>query len=445
MKISPSLKLYFIGMIFITGASTVSIMSAVSIHYFFEGIDFSMVDSMRSQVFKHDLENGKAIQVDHFTIANKWEDLPQPIKDNLDENDLEDDQLLKLIDGIPLLTEPKAGYFAMKVSREGETRYISSMFSIELDTNKSSQLNHSFKHPPPQEGKPRRPNDFIYIIVIALFGILIFSLLPYIILRRVTTPVGKLMLWAKSLNKDLLSQPIPDFHYSELNSLATMMKESLSSVQDTLIREQRFLGYASHELRTPIAVTRTNSELLRKMITKGINVEKQQFVVDRIERACLTMTDLTETLLWLNRQPEKLIPVKSLSLGALTQQVLEEVSYIREGKSVVLLQETDQSNYELPEPLCRIIITNLIRNAFQHTQQGSVSITQRNATVIITNTNKFPEDSIEINTKSPEHNGLGFGLGLELTKRLVEQYGWDYSNIANNAGHHVEINFVPSK
>ncbi|WP_244225164.1 histidine kinase dimerization/phospho-acceptor domain-containing protein [Vibrio aquaticus] len=65
-----------------------------------------------------------------------------------------------------------------------------------------------------------------------------------------------------------------------------------------------FLGYASHELRTPIAVTRNNSELLCKMISKGIPSEKQLVVLDRIERAGFTMTDLTETLLWLN-QPRR--------------------------------------------------------------------------------------------------------------------------------------------
>ncbi|WP_435806497.1 histidine kinase dimerization/phospho-acceptor domain-containing protein [Shewanella psychromarinicola] len=34
------------------------------------------------------------------------------------------------------------------------------------------------------------------------------------------------------------------------------------------------LGYASHELRTPIAVIRTNSELLQKLIHKGASPEK---------------------------------------------------------------------------------------------------------------------------------------------------------------------------
>ena len=422
MKIRPSLKLYFIVMMFITGTSTILIMSAVSMHYFFEGIDFSMVDSMRSQLYKHDVKDGQPVEVDHFTIATNWKDLPKPIQENLDENDLVNNRLLKLVDGIPLFSKPKAGYFAMKVNHNGQVRYISSMFSSEMNQPPPQRFDQSIGLTPPAGAKKQRPNQFIVIIIIGFLGLIVFSLLPYFILRRVTTPVERLMLWAKELDRDKLSQPVPDFHYSELNSLATMMKTSLQSVQEALLREQRFLGYASHELRTPIAVTRTNTELLRKMMTKNISVKKQEQVVDRIERACLTMTDLTETLLWLNRQPDKLIPLKPLSIGILTKQVLDELDYIRDGKSVVLQQVTDESHFPLPEPLCRIIITNLIRNAFQHTQQGFVTIKQSQSTFIITNINSSTEQSTPINSQC--NSELGFGLGLELTKRLVEHYGW---------------------
>lgn len=214
--------------------------------------------------------------------------------------------------GTLFFSKPKAGYFAMRVNHHGEIRYVSSMFSTTEDippVGINIQLeNTTVQLPPPIQSKPK----FIYIILFGFIAIMLFPLVPYFILRKVTTPGENLMQWAKQLNNENLIKPIPDFHYSELNSLAKMMKMSLQSVQETLEREKRFLGYASHELRTPIAVARTNSELLRKMINKNINVTKQEQVVTRIERACLTMTDLTETLLWLNREPTKSLPVNSL-------------------------------------------------------------------------------------------------------------------------------------
>jgi len=196
-----------------------------------------------------------------------------------------------------------------------------------------------------------------------------------------------------------------------------LIQSSLGSVQESLEREQRFLGYASHELRTPIAVVRTNSELLRKMISKGITPEKQIAVLDRIERAGFTMTDLTETLLWLNRQEGKSLPSKRIHVGALTRQVESELHYLLKGKPVDVNVSIDDSELELPEGLCRIVITNLIRNAFQHTQNGDVDIVLMNNQLTIAS-----RDS----DKDVEREELGFGLGLELTKRLIEQYGWEY-------------------
>ncbi|GLS91029.1 hypothetical protein GCM10007916_20970 [Psychromonas marina] len=444
------MKIYFIVMMLITGVTTISIMSLVSINSFFEGIDFAMADAMRSQANKHPVRDGHPIRVNNFTIATQWVDLPAPIRDNLNQADLEDNELLKLINGTPLLSKPESGFFAMRVNQHGNVRYISSMFTPERP-----MFSNDFRPPPPQ--KPRIDSDermstendrpttpptheapqFDYIIVIGLIAIILFSLVPYLILRKVTTPVEKLMLWANKLDKENLAQPIPDFHYSELNSLATMMKVSLKSVQEALAREQRFLGYASHELRTPIAVARSNSELLRKMIEKNIAVDKQEQVINRIERACLTMTDLTETLLWLNRKLDKSIPIKPVSLGALTQQLLEDLAYLQTDKTVLSLKEVDQNSYPLPEPLCRIIITNLLRNAIQHTQQGFVTIKQSKTTIVISNKN-IQEG---INGDQAEHSELGFGLGLKLTERLVKQYGWSYSNIATDTGHNVVINF----
>ncbi len=103
-------------------------------------------------------------------------------------------------------------------------------------------------------------------------------------------------------------------------------------MQQSLDREQEFLSYASHELRTPIAVTRTNSELLSKMMTVNNSPEKQIEVVERIKRASITMTDLTETLLWLNRSEGKSLVTENVQLGELTEQLVHDLDYLLEGK-----------------------------------------------------------------------------------------------------------------
>jgi hypothetical protein len=63
----------------------------------------------------------------------------------------------------------------------------------------------------------------------------------------------------------------------------------------------------------------------------------------------------------------------------------------------------------------RIVICNLIRNAFQHTWRGKVCITQSGNNVEISN------DMLEDNGAEPD---LGFGLGLQLTEQLCAKLGW---------------------
>ncbi|AIW19152.1 HAMP domain-containing histidine kinase [Vibrio coralliilyticus] len=413
MKIRRSLRLYFLFAMLLTGSLTIIAMSGVAVSYFFSGLDMAMTGFMRTQAYQVELTDNTPVKINDLTVARRWQDLPQPIQDNLNPNELVLNEVLKKVVGVPLIESPKAGYFAMKMEHKGDVRYASVLF---LDN----------------EFSPGEMPQFIYIVFVAIAAIFAFSLILIAFIRSVSTPVEELKDWAKSLDKEKLSQPIPGFDYSELNTLAEIIKSSLSSVQEGLEREQRFLGYASHELRTPIAVTRTNSELLKKMILKKLDEDKQLEVLERIERAGYTMTDLTETLLWLNRQEDKTLPFSDLVIGNLITQIDHELEYLLQGKEVKVSIKVDATQHSLPHGLCRIIITNLVRNAFQHTYQGEVIVEQSGSRLVITNHNVSQGDGGE---------ELGFGLGLELTERLISQYGWYYDNSATNSGRRVELHF----
>ena len=402
---------------FFAGSMMIVVMSGIAISYFFSGMDISMKGSMRTQAQLLKPSDGHPVKVGDMTVASRWKDLPNSIRGQFKESDLVPNELLKRIEGIPLIIPPKSGYFAMKVINKNSIVYVS------LQLPKATS-NTGFSY--------EKNRHFFYIIFTALGAISLFSAALFGILRYVSAPVEGLREWAKSLDKNKLKQPVPNFQYSELNSLADIVQSSLSSVQSSLDREKQFLGYASHELRTPIAVTRTNTELLRKMISKEVDKTRQEEVLERIERAAFTMTDLTETLLWLNRHEDKSLPTTTISFGKLVTQIKHELFYVLHGKQVDVSLESDDTKLELPLGLCRIVITNLIRNAFQHTNHGKVVIKQIGTVLEIDNYN-FSENE-------PEQE-LGFGLGLELTERLISQYGWYYENQPTLSGRFVLIKF----
>jgi len=138
------------------------------------------------------------------------------------------------------------------ITDEGETRYVSRYHEDNDEFHRENHLHDEGLDP---------------MVKIALLGVLIlalFILVLLMILRTIARPVESLQDWAKNINIDDLKDPIPNFKYKELNDLAGIIHNSLGKVSKTLEREQEFLRYASHELRTPIAIIRSNSSILLK-------------------------------------------------------------------------------------------------------------------------------------------------------------------------------------
>ena len=420
MKIQPSLKLFFVMVMLLFGLAIATAFSTLTLNYFFQGVDRGVGLSMREAAEAEGIKDGEPALILGYHIAASWQDLPQQIKEAFaDTPPTGRYSLEKKVIGSGLFGPPEQIYLALKVSNEsGQTRYIAKYI------NKADA-------PPKPKNHPVIPH-IAWIAVFAVVSIGFFLLVVIFIIRKVTKPVEALKDWAKSLDEDKLKQPIPDFQYSELNMLAKIVNSSLSTVQESLARELQFLSYASHELRTPITVVRANTELLIKLHEKEGGTAKQFAVLERIDRAGKTMTNLTETLLWLSRDDANLPAGEKLNIAQLIEQLVGELSYLLKNKPLQLEVKTESYIVNAAEVPCRIVLTNLIRNAFQHTIEGKVSISQVEGRVAIINSN---EDRVI------DSSDLGFGLGLQLTKKLADRYGWLYSDKIDDSSYQVQIRF----
>jgi len=272
-------------------------------------------------------------------------------------------------------------------------------------------------------------------------SVAVVLLIAYLLYSLVARPAGRLVNWTRKLDSHDLQQPVPDFGYPELNELAALVHGSVCRMHTTLEREKAFLRYASHELRTPIAVVRNNTELLSKMAARGIDLTDDRVVatLDRLERAGITMSQLTETLLWLSRDDISDLPVRQTAPGPLIRQLTEELGFLLNNKSVELVIDVDEDWVaELPSTPLRIVIGNLIRNAFQHTWEGRVEICQQGGVIRIDNFDQ--KGFAEIDAGNQEDRGdQGFGLGLQLTRQLTDRLGWGYENRSEADGHRVVL------
>jgi signal transduction histidine kinase len=145
-----------------------------------------------------------------------------------------------------------------------------------------------------------------------------------------------------------------------------LIQTSLCSVQQSFEREHRFLRHTSHELRTPISIIRNNIELAHKIKNSSDHDWSTKLVqiIDRIDRASLNMQHLTETLLWLSRDALEPLPEQKIDLDPLIRQLADEMRYLLSSKAVELELSTEHCKVTLPEIAARIVLGNLIRNAF---------------------------------------------------------------------------------
>lgn len=253
----------------------------------------------------------------------------------------------------------------------------------------------------------------LFFIGFSVFGTIMM-------IRRMQKPVETLANWADSLTIDNKDGPRPHFRYQEHDQIAEKLQQAFQRVGAVVEREHQFLRHASHELRTPIAVLRSNIELLNR-IEHDCEVDERALAPwQRIERAVTNMQHMTETLLWLSRDTPIDKDIKPLQLDQMLHQLIEENDYLLQNKTVELKSQLPPKQIDTAATPCRIALNNLIRNAFQYTLHGWVRVELNSSQVVIANANT------ETSSKKHDSADYGFGLGLRLVQKICEQMDWQF-------------------
>ena len=420
MRLPFSLR-WLVGLTFLLlGLALVAGYSILSQNYFIRGMDnvlaLHMERAAQYYLASTPLEkNQPPKDFFDYTVYPQWQQLPDTIRLRVNIPP-KPSELIKLHKH----GKPNRPFviFLFCYEEAGNTFYVTHQVSPETMSAMAGR-----------NSKENTRNLFLISITTAIALIVIILLL----LRQVSRPITRLSHWTRSLEPLTLKNSPPDFVYPELNQLAQLIQGSLSSVQNSLDREHRFLRHTSHELRTPITTIRSNVELLRKLQSSGQeSVAQQEQILDRLDRASLTMKYLTETLLWLSRDSIENLPTQTVALDELIQQLTDEMYYLLKDKPVSVKIETEPCQINLPEIAARIVLGNLIRNAFQHTWEGDVYIQQAGSCITFTN----PMD--QKNNDSDQ----GFGLGLQLVEQLCQRIRWKYDNICSEQNRIATINLV---
>jgi signal transduction histidine kinase len=261
--------------------------------------------------------------------------------------------------------------------------------------------------------------------VIALLGALTWWLTG-----RTLRPVEKIRLeLAEITGTNLGRRVVEPATGDEVDRLAHTMNETLDRLEDSIRRQQRFVGDASHELRGPL--TRIRSELEVDLAT---GVPNDPSATERsVLREAIDLQHLVDDLLQLARGDDGLAEMTFEPID-LDDIVLREARRLREhGRVTVVLRDiTAAQTYGDSRQLARAI-RNLFDNAERHAASTvSVDLTEVDGRVRLTvddDGNGVPIEHrhtiFERFTRLDDartRDGGGAGLGLAIVRDIIQRH-----------------------
>jgi len=285
----------------------------------------------------------------------------------------------------------------------------------------------------------------IELVVYSMFGALFVACallaasLGGFVGRRVVTPMREL---AVAVSEGATTPPLTA-RRDELGILARALDAHTSQLRAFLDRERFFTGDVSHELRTPLTVIMGAAEILLEHPDRATRAP-----AERIYRAAQEATECVSVLLLLARAPEvsTLAPV---SVSAIARRETERHQAMVAGTPVSLHCVGEaEIMVRAPVELCSSAIGNLVRNACQYTQHGSVTVRLEPGRVIVEDTGPGLPDAVrqvlgQGERAAPSSGSAGTGLGLSLVTRICEYLGasLDYAG-CEDRGSRFTITFV---
>lgn len=265
--------------------------------------------------------------------------------------------------------------------------------------------------------------------------------------KRTARPMSQLADSVALLKPSKLPKDFPSNQpENEVRQLAKAIQQLIKRVTYFISREQHFTRDVSHELRTPIAVVKSSVEVLFQQ-SGQLNIQQLE-TLRQIDFACVQMEQTVVTLLSLAREQNQQTTATIKLLPLVEKVVLQQTKLLQDKSVEVIIDVNAQTHLLMHESDLLILLSNLIGNAFQHTQQGTVTIQSHDNQLHIIDTGKGIEESIQPHVTDALMKGSdsqGFGIGLSLVTRLCEHQNITLKIKTNDQGTRVSLMDIPIK
>ena len=282
-------------------------------------------------------------------------------------------------------------------------------------------------------------------VVGGVVALVLAGLIATLLSRTVMRPVAALAHEVTTLDPGNRGTRLRGrFADREVGIIANAFDGYLARLDRVLEREHAFTEDASHELRTPLAIITSAAQLLAEEPQLSAQGHER---LARIRRACGQMQSQIEALLFLAREDGA--STRSCDLDDIVREAADTARTLAADKKVAFNVQTEPVSVAATPGMVACVINNLLLNAVNFTQQGSieVTLTPTGLTVRDTGAGIAPAELSHIferRYRGPQSRGLG--LGLYLVSRICERLGWQVAaDSAEGVGTCFTVTFAPKE
>ena len=365
-----------------------------------------------------DLNNNQELDLNIDTLLSSW--VYQQNKDNFDYNDYERHGVYQVLaDSLGIsnnLVSPYASYGFF-----GEMQLPATFIEFPSKEKQSQMVGYWLITDYPL------PPDISWPEIVLIFSVFLILSVTFLIIRTFLRPIQIMIKHVKRLKRGTLNTVIPVTTNDELGELSHTINKMTQDINTLINQKQNLLIDVSHELKTPLTRLKfivANMQLTEKD-TKNINKEIN-FLQDMISNMLLSDKLSTPYIEDLDK--------KNILLSDLIKNACD-MFYQTEQKLKIINSSNINPLLFVDNYKMTLAIKNLIDNALkysdpdklvelsinEHEKSIEVCVKDFGAGITKEQINKIIKPLYR-GRAAKEKNKTGFGLGLAITKKIVEAH-----------------------
>ena len=282
----------------------------------------------------------------------------------------------------------------------------------------------------------RSENLLATILLVAwiVFIVMLFFI-ARILSKRLSGPVAQLADELSRINPDQRGIRIgQDFADDEVGAIARAFDSYALKMDNYVEKQVAFAAMASHELRSPLTIVRTSTDLIAsRHDDPGLNTH-----LEKIQRATDNMANMIHALLAVTRDRPSENLRERIHPAEMIDEIVDHLQPDITAKRIHIENRIDPGVALQADPtLLTVVLTNLLRNSIKHGGNSAIEIELAGETLSI------EDNGIGIPTEDLQHifdftwrgqHSQGYGVGLYISRLVCDHQGWGLELIPGKEG-----------